>query len=236
VKIIASSTNSGRKSTASESASFVVLSPHLDDVVLSIGGYLAAQCHRSVLVLNIFSRSSFLNNRKSTLEGGTAIRKQEDKMALGQLKHVRRHNLDFLDAVDRGISFENVFSHSAEIVAADPLVMRVREALDLHIPQNAYVLAPAAFGNHYDHVLVRQAANHRDCAYYADLPYACRTNYRNEEALRFLENRQLSVQFAEPSTIEQHLTLSQLYKTQVLPRHLDEIRTYLVSSGYRSWT
>jgi LmbE family N-acetylglucosaminyl deacetylase len=226
----------GCASIANESASLVVLSPHLDDAVFSIGGYLASQSHRSVLVLNIFSQSSFLNGAKSTLERGTAIRKHEDKMAFGQLSHIRTHDLDFFDAVDRGISFEDVFHHSPEVVAADPLMMKVRESFDLHIPQDAYVFAPAGFGNHYDHILVRQASAHKVSAYYADLPYACRENQRNEEAFRFLQTRQLSVQLAAPSTIEQHLQMSQLYKTQVLPRHLDEMRTYLASSGYRSWT
>ena len=230
-----SSDNKKYTSTASKTNLLVVLSPHLDDAVFSIGGYLASQSHRCVLVLNIFAQSSFVNGSQSNLENGTAIRKQEDKMAFGQMGHVKIQDLDFIDAIDRGIPFENVFNHPAEVIAADPLIVKVRQALDLYIPQDAYVLAPAGFGNHYDHILVRQAGADKANAYYAELPYACRTNYQNEEALRFLKTRQLSVKVAEASIIEQHLHLAQLYKTQVQQRHLDEMRTYLTSSGYRSW-
>ena len=218
-----------------DNSCLVILSPHLDDAIFSLAGFMKSLENKRIFIINIFSRSSFLQGRQTTLLQGTITRKHEDQMALAQFKNVRKQDLDFIDAVDRGIPFEEVFNFSLEAIKSDPLLIKARQTINANLPEEAYVFAPAGFGNHYDHVLVREAASHRADAYYADLPYACRQNEKMPDALKFLNKRRQLTHKVDQAIIDEHLRICQIYKTQVLPRQLNEMRDYLAASGYNQW-
>ncbi len=146
----------------------VVLSPHLDDAVLSCWHALAGE---DATVINVFSGTPSSNGVEpwwDRMTGASDPRRRmrerlaEDRVALA-IAGVEARNLEFLDEQYR----------SAE-QPLDPLVDAIGELLE----PEAKVLAPAALGfASDDHRLVRAAGlelarrGHRVCLY-ADLPHA----------------------------------------------------------------
>jgi LmbE family N-acetylglucosaminyl deacetylase len=148
----------------------VILSPHLDDAVLSCWHLLEES--GEVAVVNVFAgvperiRTPAWWDR---LTGATDSRQrmreriEEDRKALA-LAERTPVNLDFLDGQYRGVNEQ-----------AEPLTARIRAPLQ----DGAHIYAPAGIGDHPDHGLVRAAALelHRagfTVSLYADLPHAIR--------------------------------------------------------------
>lgn len=174
----------------------LVLSPHLDDAVLSIGGSLHQWVQEGlrVLVATQFAGdappkvSPFalelhgLWGFKSPTEVMPA-RRREDLAALGFLGVSARHG-DLQDAVYRR-SADGGWSHP-DLAALrrsetdDPMFRPLLEQLDA-LPMADRVLAPLGAGAHIDHQLVHRAAQRlfagRLC-FYEDFPYAERLKAR----------------------------------------------------------
>jgi LmbE family N-acetylglucosaminyl deacetylase len=151
----------------------LVLSPHLDDAVLSCSGYIqsvAASCR--VIVATVFAQSD---------PGHAALyrrRRAEDREAI-RLLGARPMHMPFLDAPFRSPEYRDffgiVFGCAPEYRTTLQRVARqIRETVARYQP--AGVLAPLAAGNHVDHRLVRAAAlaavDPTDLFFYEDRPYA----------------------------------------------------------------
>lgn len=148
----------------------VVLSPHLDDAVLSTWSVISAD--RDVAVVNVFAgvpeprpvprwdRMAGAENCRSHMEARLA----EDRAALA-LAGRRAIYLPFLDDQYRD---------------ADPEPGELAEALADALPAASLLYAPAGIGGHADHVLVRDLAldlslrMRLPLSLYAELPYAAR--------------------------------------------------------------
>lgn len=156
--------------------SLLILSPHLDDAVLSVGALIAEATSRGedVHVATFFSGAG----TEVAAEACCETRRSEDLRALRVLGAKALH-LDLPDAPYRGgayRSFEQIMF--APMDAEDPLVSdvaaRIEELVRDLTPD--LVLSPLAVGEHIDHRLVFEAARamvHPDrIAYYEDLPYA----------------------------------------------------------------
>ncbi len=170
---------------------WVVLSPHFDDAVLSCGGWIAAQ-RRGGEVVRVWTVMAGLPKADDLSPLAAAVhsdwpsaapremvirRRQEDREALSRLGAEVRF-LPWADCIYRqGPAGEwlyaDLFTRPAPADA--PLVDGLRRRLEA-LPAEVRVLAPLAVGGHVDHRLVRQAAEQaaRPCWYYADLPYALR--------------------------------------------------------------
>ena len=152
----------------------VILSPHLDDAVLSCWHLLAGP--GAVSVITVFAgvpdpgtAAGWWDVKSGTTDSVArmAERRAEDREALAMAGR-QSTNLEFLDeqyAPEGGPS-------SAEIVA------RLRELID----PEALVYAPAALGEHGDHERVRSAAlelaaSGQPTALYADHPHAVRLGW-----------------------------------------------------------
>jgi LmbE family N-acetylglucosaminyl deacetylase len=172
----------------------VIVSPHLDDAVLSCGGRIARAVARGrrVVVLTAFTRDDPPDppsplatdlHRWWSLAPGEVMRRRrrEDLEACARLGAEPVH-LDFpdalyrLDAAGRPLypTLERLFG---ELDPADaPLVEQLVEQLVRRIGEEdpaAELLAPLGVGHHVDHQLVRQAAE-RACpgaAFYEEFPY-----------------------------------------------------------------
>jgi len=145
-----------------------VLSPHLDDAVLSCWSVLADRAEDAV-VINVFAgvppHGTGLRwwDRLTGADDSPARMRErlaEDAAALA-LAGRRAVNLGALDRQYRDDS------------GPPPLV----ELLAAELPAGAAVYAPAAFGAHEDHVLVRDAAlelgrRGHPVTLYADIPHA----------------------------------------------------------------
>jgi LmbE family N-acetylglucosaminyl deacetylase len=145
-----------------------ILSPHLDDAVLSCWHRLAQP--DALVVLNVFTgvpasagAAAWWDRLTGATDSGQRVRERvdEDRRALA-LAGRTPVNLGFLDEQYREID---------QSVA--PLTSRIESLLAL----GAHVYAPAALGGHADHALVRAAALELlragfKVSLYADLPHA----------------------------------------------------------------
>jgi LmbE family N-acetylglucosaminyl deacetylase len=146
----------------------VVLSPHLDDAVLSCWHVLTEP--GEVAVINVFAgvparlaAPAWWDEYTGASDSGERVRERiaEDRRALA-LAGREPTNLSFLD--------EQYREHDQPL---GPLVEQIEALLPLH----AEIYAPAALANHTDHVLVRAVALELraagcDVSLYADLPHA----------------------------------------------------------------
>lgn len=146
----------------------VVLSPHLDDAVLSAWAVLCGP--RKVHVVNVCSGipASELLSPWDRLTGATDSRtrmferRREDRAALARAGR-EATSLDFPEAQYRDGPLESEVLH---------------EALEQALDGAAEVWAPAGIGGHADHVQIRDAAidlalgGGPPLRFYADLPYA----------------------------------------------------------------
>jgi LmbE family N-acetylglucosaminyl deacetylase len=151
----------------------VILSPHLDDAVLSCWHLLGGS--REVCVINVFAGSPPPGSGASwwdRLTGATDStarmeeRRAEDREALAVAGRTAI-SLDFLDE-----QYEPPGQSTAEIAS------RLRELID----PDAVVYAPAALGMHNDHERVRDAAvelaaSGQSVCLYADHPHAVRLGW-----------------------------------------------------------
>lgn len=147
-----------------------ILSPHLDDAVLSCWNLLAPP--GDVIVVNVFTGEppgaaapAWWDRLTSATDSARRMRERvhEDRHALALAGRVAA-NLGFLDEQYR--------------TAEQPLAPLVAQ-LKLRLAPGALVYAPAALGDPVDHALVRAAALELRgagfaVALYADLPHAIR--------------------------------------------------------------
>jgi GlcNAc-PI de-N-acetylase len=146
----------------------VVLSPHLDDAVLSCWHVLTQP--GDVEAITVFAgvptaltAPAWWDRHTGAADSGERVREriEEDRCALALAGRVAV-NLGFLD--------EQYRDHEQALA---PLTEQIESLL----PPGARLYAPAAFANHADHALVRAAALElRDAGFpvslYADLPHA----------------------------------------------------------------
>lgn len=154
-------------------AQAVILSPHLDDAVLSCWHLLSGP--GDVVVINVFAGSPAPGSGTSwwdRLTGATDSaarmeeRREEDREAFAIAGREAIH-LDFLD---------EQYEPADQPVGA--VVSRLRELID----PEAVVYAPAALGEHGDHERVRSAAlalaaSGQPVRLYADHPHAVRRGW-----------------------------------------------------------
>ena len=179
------------------SPSTVVLSPHLDDAVLSCGGLISSRARRGhdVLVVTVFAASpprfdltelaSELQRRWGHAEDPVAVRRSEDKEALALLG-ARSLHLPFLDCVYRqDPASDAVYYPDEEALFGDVHTEEAEWHRDLaHTCLSAIpdldarqILAPLAIGHHVDHIIVRRMAcalleDSSRVSFYEDYPYA----------------------------------------------------------------
>jgi LmbE family N-acetylglucosaminyl deacetylase len=178
----------------------LVVSPHLDDAVLSVGGLLASldASDRSAAVVTLFAGrapagapSAFVDELHARWGLGAEPvrgRRAEDDRALAIVGATPVH-LDFADAVYRRADDGTPRYPDWPAVGGGrlrdegPLVDAVAAALQRIVDdrQPGWVVGPLACGGHVDHVLARRALERIagslgaiGLAWYEDLPYTAR--------------------------------------------------------------
>ena len=147
----------------------VLLSPHLDDAVLSCWGILRRP--GTVQAINFFTgtprRGDLSTWDRITGAGDPATqmrwRVSEDTEALATANR-RPHNLDLIDSQYRRVA---------------PSIASLRSAVAKVAPSASCIYAPAGIGGHPDHTLTKRVAldllaDGVPVRLYADLPYAVR--------------------------------------------------------------
>ena len=144
----------------------VVLSPHLDDAVFSLGQHLIEWIEqgKKIKIINIFTK---FGNIEIDLE---KYRKEKDKKVMDYLK-VKWENWNFTDGGFRLSDKKMLFG--GKIIKEDDNLKKNIEKRLKKIKADL-VLAPRGVGGHVDHILVREMARKimdSKIEYYIDLPY-----------------------------------------------------------------
>lgn len=151
----------------------VILSPHLDDAILSCWHLLAEP--GDVRVINVFDGAPPAGTPPpwwDSMTGATDARER--------LLERRREDLAAMAAVGR--SAEGLGLLDAQYRGTDPATSSLARLLRARLEPGATVFAPAAIGGHADHELVRAAAielarTDVHLVLYADLPHAIRAGW-----------------------------------------------------------
>ena len=157
----------------------LILSPHCDDVPLSLGAALLARALGPVRVLVVFSRSRYF--------GGVFL---EDESRVTELRHgeelraaaMAGYEVGFLEFGEPGsrpgFTMLGEAFDAKRRVEDDPVYADVAGSVERLLEEGTRVLAPLGCGGHIDHRIVSRIAREtgvvaRDrMAYYEDLPYA----------------------------------------------------------------
>ncbi len=185
----------------------IYLSPHLDDVIFSCGGWIWEQTQKGQEVEiwticagdppagNLSELASSLHRSWDLHENVVGIRREEDRKACQVIGAVPKH-LPFLDCIYRSsLGGEPYYHAEGDIFGglnpqeAD-LIDNVSATLAELLPQEVDIIVPLGIGNHVDHDLTRKAASRlgRQLFYYADYPYA--RELEGQEILRFMDSSQ----------------------------------------------
>ena len=182
----------------------IYISPHLDDVIFSCGGWIWEQTQKGQEVEiwticagdppagSLSDLAMSLHQSWELGENAVRIRREEDQEASRIIGAVPRH-LSFLDCIYRfSPQGEPFYQTEADIFGGlDPgevdLIDRVSAALEELLPTESDLIVRLGIGNHVDHELTRKAASRlgRRLYYYADYPYA--RELEGQEILKFME-------------------------------------------------
>jgi LmbE family N-acetylglucosaminyl deacetylase len=180
---------------ATSSASRIVLSPHLDDAALSLGGSIArwTAAGERILVVTVAAGSpspgaglsSFAESLHRAWGVGSAdvvaLRRREDEAAMAILG-AEAERLERLDAVYRlPERYDGEAALLGEPALEDCLGGDLASDLApiLAASPRAVIVAPLAVGGHVDHRVVHRVAielarQGREVGFYEDFPYAAR--------------------------------------------------------------
>lgn len=151
----------------------VILSPHLDDAILSCWHLLAEP--GDVRVINVFDGAPPAGTPPPWWDSVTGATDARER-----LLERRREDREALAGVGR--SAEGLGLLDAQYRGGEPPAFSLARLLRPRLDPGATVLAPAAIGGHEDHELVRAAAielarTGLRLVLYADLPHAIRAGW-----------------------------------------------------------
>jgi LmbE family N-acetylglucosaminyl deacetylase len=187
----------------------IFISPHSDDIALSIGGTIAVNLFEQPFeIVTIFSKSVATCFRDNNLASVSKIREMEDTKYAATIG-AKINLLNFPDSSIRGYKKGTLDIPEDFDEMSDPIFFEVYNSLSniLSVHPEADIVCPLGIGNHVDHILVLNVCtrlcveNNRRITYYEDLPYV---------ALIKLKDVQQRVN-----------TLSNKYKLEIKPRKVD---------------
>jgi LmbE family N-acetylglucosaminyl deacetylase len=170
---------------------WIYISPHLDDVVLSVGGLLweQTQAGQEVSVWTLCAGdpppgalspiAESLHIRWQVGREALDIRRKEDQNACSLLGAAFRH-FSIPDCIYRRSEKTGEHLYPSEDSLFSPLhpdesilIERISETLRNDLPADANLVCPLALGGHTDHRLTRRIIEtlDRHLWYYADYPY-----------------------------------------------------------------
>ncbi|MBP7741018.1 PIG-L family deacetylase [Candidatus Woesebacteria bacterium] len=172
-----------------------ILSPHLDDAVLSLTDHILLWQKKGIdvtiiTVFSSFSASKLTTDTSSyiqksgfkTVKKFELARKKEDVTAMQLLKlHKKYIHLDFIDGGFREINLKPVYESYDELFSGkirddDSYLQKIDVTLQELLSGFSTIIAPIGIGNHADHIIVRNSAKiacrRKSLLFYADYPYA----------------------------------------------------------------
>ncbi|HEV2139097.1 MAG TPA: PIG-L family deacetylase [Nitrososphaerales archaeon] len=158
----------------------LVVSPHIDDAFLSLGGMLAKEASRKQKILNVFTITKFAPRGKCPKGDIVCVSKLRKEEELLNCRSVAAevNFLEFLDAPIRLQKGLDAIDFDSEKRTSDGIKEKIR--IDLHDSERVFF--PLAIGRHIDHVLIckigleliTEGDNPSNIYFYEDQPYSAR--------------------------------------------------------------
>lgn len=225
----------------------VLLSPHSDDIALSLGAFLRgrdfALCVRIVTVFSVSNNT--VDNSISDSHVVTSMRKGEDARlgaALGSGVSV-----SWLDRKDAPLRLHIPDKAVFSCALSHEDLSQVRHIVEEMKAENDRVdlfFAPMGLGRHIDHLVVRNAAlellsDGFAVVFYEDLPYAADSSLAEiagcASRLGALAGQELEVVAIETGvTIEEKVDLLLCYRSQIDSRTESRVRAHAERCGGNS--
>ncbi len=172
-----------------------IISPHLDDAVLSMADHILRwkELGKNVDIITVFSsfNTPILSSQAQHFlrKAGTQdvrtyehLRKREDLLACSQVCDVQHNtHLDFVDAAFRTSHSQVLYPTRAMLFSGqckdnDAFIKSLIKSMRTIIKSYQQIYIPAGIGNHIDHILVRDAvlktAHPTRYGMYIEYPYA----------------------------------------------------------------
>lgn len=214
----------------------LILSPHLDDAVLSCGGMMAEAVSRGVpiVVYDLFCApyngplspaAQQLHASWGSPQDITALRIDEDRQALDHLG-VQRILGDQCDLIYRqDANGDWLYTQIDDIMGErrsedDALVDHYAHKVStLFGPDEVSIFAPLGIGGHIDHLIAYDAGvalyeSGYDVAFYEDLPYALKDVWRDAR-LRELDGMESEIEYFSLASLAKKLEALELYASQI---------------------
>jgi LmbE family N-acetylglucosaminyl deacetylase len=167
----------------------VVLSPHADDAVWSLGGVLGTWAgHGELVIITLFNavpegraRHAVRSDKGQSWRylPSSEVRQREDQRAIATLG-ASLEDAPFVDAAMRyagdGFLYPTMRSLFEDARPEDASQQRVADLLASVLKSQDRVVAPLALGGHVDHRIVRDAARAlpQQVLFYQDVPYVAK--------------------------------------------------------------
>jgi len=222
---------------------YLFISPHLDDVVLSCGGYISrlAAAGENVIIGTVATadvpEGTLLSRQMQWRhiiwgQGKTPFvaRRREDAAA-ATILGVRYLHLDFLDAIYRcdannqplyPINNAHVPIHLYDLKNYEPdLCQKFQQILRARDGCQVRVFCPLAIGAHVDHIIVRTAVEEvcepQNIIYYEDFPYVAKTDSIPSSLNLSIKNENWLSKTVElaPNEIEARITAAACHLSQM---------------------
>ena len=213
----------------------IILSPHFDDAIFSVGGLLAAcsSQFKSMIVVNIFTSNppkeltpqAKLFHRRYIDENPVAIRCMLDQRAYSHY-NIEIINLDFLDAIYRFdvINKKPNYLDPIDIFSTvNPkdtyLAVSIFKSIEqqFKLTNEDVILSPLGVGGHVDHEITRLAAENFEqplVLYYEDCPYSFQPTIRSSRQVLTIDMYPLIVPI-DSNCLSLKITAIKEYNTPV---------------------
>jgi LmbE family N-acetylglucosaminyl deacetylase len=158
----------------------LLVSPHYDDIALSIGGIISLGYFSNSTLLTVFTKSKFaLHYEFGGIEKKTSEKRRIENEHYCSFVELKKIDCSFSDTTLRGYKdLEGIYQ--VDNPKIDPIFGSVKRKLKNEIKQNSFnnIICPLGIGNHVDHLIVTNAIEEiveeidLDVFFYEDLPYA----------------------------------------------------------------
>lgn len=203
-----------------------MLSPHADDVALSLGGLLQLDLiPRPITLLTVFGRSGFAREEGfgADWQANTRRRRWED-VAYSESLGMSLRYLDLAEAALRP-RVRRLFTSWRWLRAPAELVRILEREISAAEPGSIWI--PLGLGGHLDHLLVEKAATRLVRSrklgrlYYEDLPYAATLSEHQIRRRAASISRSLQPILVDiGSVLERKIEALRLYESQVCEHFL----------------
>jgi LmbE family N-acetylglucosaminyl deacetylase len=231
---------------------WIYISPHLDDAVLSAGGWIREQTKSGIRVeiwtiLGGIPEGDQLSPFAQALHFGWGIAEVAELIRARHAEDGRASEIvgaapayfDYLDCIyRRGKSgewlYEGIYLPPHDDEADFPA--QIAESISARLASDDQLVCPLGVGSHVDHILVRRAVDllRRPALYYAEVPYLFKTPDELEEKTAGMKEK---VQTVGEAGLRSWLEAIEAYESQVpvlfesVERMRGQIRQYCSERG-----